>query len=137
MAHTSPLETVESPRPRAKLIHQLVALAPEELGPLYRTHLEDNFGELLPHLMMADITRWLASLVGRTEDDEHPAPADLELLHTVVAFLEEQFASGDEATRELIAVSFLENLWQTGDQYAAINNLLGPSLRSSLDQMDT
>jgi hypothetical protein len=93
---------------------------------VYRTDIEDNFGELLPHLMMADITRWMGALVGRTEDDEHASPADRELLQTVVAFLE-----------ELIAVSFLENLGQTGEQCAVVKNLLGPSLRSSLDQMDS
>lgn len=122
--------------PEARLIHQLVALAPE-LGPVYRTHMEDNFGELLPHLMMADITRWLGGVLERTQAGGLSAPADLEQLHTVVAFLEEQFATGDKATQELIAVSFLENLWQTREQYAGLKNLFGPSLRSSLERMDS
>jgi hypothetical protein len=121
-------------RPEAKLIHQLVALAPE-LGPVYRTHLDDNFGELLPHLMMGDITRWMGVLVSRVQAGGPTAPADLELFRTVMAFLEGQFASGDAAVQELIAVSFVENLWQTGEQFTAIKNVLGPSLRGQFDQM--
>ena len=122
-------------RPEAKLIHQLVALAPE-LGPVYATHLEDNFGELLPHLMMADITRWTGALLQRIQSGGPTAPTDLEQLQPVLALLEDRFASGDEPTRDLIAASFLENLWQTDEQYAAIKNLLGPSLRASLDRME-
>lgn len=51
-----------------------------------------------------------------------------------MAFLEEQFAS-DGALQELIAVSFVENLWQTGEQFTAIKNALGPSLRGQFGQM--
>jgi hypothetical protein len=34
-----------------------------QLTPLLDEHLEDNDGVLLPHLVMADIVRWLAERV--------------------------------------------------------------------------
>lgn len=41
-------------------IKQLVATYPA-LAPILAEHLDDNFGEMLPHLVMADVVRWLAA----------------------------------------------------------------------------
>ncbi len=36
---------------------ELVAQIPE-LEPLYSEHMQDNFGEMLPHVLMGDVTRF-------------------------------------------------------------------------------
>jgi len=38
-----------------------------ELDSMYRAHLDDNLGGMLPHLMMADIIRWMGVLVSQAE----------------------------------------------------------------------
>jgi hypothetical protein len=122
-------------RPGAALIHQLVSLA-SELGPVYSSHLQDNYGELLPHLMMADTTRWLIMLFRRAKEGGSNSGADMAQLQTVLAFIEDQLTTGDDPARDLIGASFLENLWQADEDYDAIKELLGPSLHTWLDQMD-
>lgn len=62
-------------------ILQLVAAHPA-LAPVLAEHLEDNFGEMLPHLVMADVVRWLVA--------RHPLePA---LCASVLGWMEARFA---------------------------------------------
>jgi hypothetical protein len=49
--------------------------------------------------------------------------------------LEAEYEDGDAAVRELIAVSFLENLPYPGEKGADIAGHLGPALRAVLDQL--
>ncbi len=45
-------------------IEQLIAAHPV-LAPILVEHREDNFGETLPHLVMADVVRWLVDTAVR------------------------------------------------------------------------
>lgn len=51
------------------------------------------------------------------------------------AFLESEFAQ-DESIRELIAVSFLENLPHASEPEGSLRDLLGPHLREELERLE-
>lgn len=87
------------------------------VGPIVATHLADN-GEVVPHLLMADITRWLVA--------EGPEPA-------ILAALERHYAEGDDDVQNVIALSFLENL--LGED-VAVRWALGPRLADELRRME-
>lgn len=83
-----------------------------ELRPLLQEHLDD-FDGLLPHLLLADVTRWLgARLLEKGSADP--------VLASVFEFLEAHFASGGEHVSELIAVSVLETMPLRGEEGAEI-----------------
>jgi hypothetical protein len=84
---------------------------------LVATHLADH-EHVLPHLLMADITRWLLT--------EGPQPA-------VLAVLERHYADGDDEVQNVIALSFLENL--LGEE-AAVRWALGPRLADELRRLE-
>lgn len=100
-----------------------------ELVPVLQEHLDDNNGELLPHLLMADITRWLVAAV---EDSDKTF-----LIKAILAELERVYAERDEDDKisELIAVSCLENLPRPGENGAAIRCMLGPNLGKQLERI--
>ncbi len=108
------------------LIDRLVARFPG-LKPLLREHLAENFGVVLPHVFMGDLTRHVVSAFTRSRDIEH--------IWALLDELEQSFSRGDEETIELIAVSFLENLPRIGEEGAGVRVLLGPSLRSQLERL--
>jgi hypothetical protein len=89
------------------------------LLPLTQVHLDD-YDELLPHVLLGEITRWA---VQRYEAD----PADGNL-HAALNFMEEAFAADGADEIELIAASFLENLPTIGEDGAEIRALLGPAM---------
>jgi len=88
------------------------------LDAVLREHLADN-GELLSHLCMADITRWLVA--------NGPAAP-------VLAVLEAAFIEGDADVRNVILASFIENIEQDDPAYQPLRSALGPSLRMALDE---
>jgi hypothetical protein len=98
------------------LLRDLQAAHPAVAG-VVATHLADH-DEVLPHLLMADITRWLVA--------DGPQPA-------VLTILERHFTEGDEHVQDVIALSFLENL--LGED-AAVRWALGPRLAAALRQME-
>jgi hypothetical protein len=95
-----------------------------ELGALLTEHIAANYGELLPHLYMGEVTEWLVGAVasGRQGD-----------VKDLLAVLEKQFEN-EESVRELITVSFLENLPVPGEPESSIRDLLGPVLRTELQR---
>ena len=100
-----------------ELTRDLVAVAPA-LGPVLAAHRAEFDGELLPHLFMADVTRWLVT----------GGPAA-----SVLAVLERHLAEGDTEVQNVIALSFLENLEATD---TALRAALGPGLRAELQAME-
>lgn len=97
-------------------VYSLVDSVPD-LAPILREHLEDNNGELLPHVFFGDVTRWAV------RQDER----DAESIDALLATLEIDYANGDDAVRELIVVSFLENL----PLDSGIRSRLGSHLRAA------
>ena len=100
-----------------QLVQDLVSAAPA-LDAVLAEHRAEFDGEVLPHLFMADVTRWLVGT----------GPAA-----PVLAVLERHLADGHEEVQNVIALSFLENLEATD---AAIRAALGPGLRAELEAME-
>ena len=102
----------------------------QSLAPLLEEHLADNLGELLPHMFLDDIVRWVVALMttARVEGDLTAQREVLEFL----SLLEDTYASGNEELQELLSVSFLENLPRPDEDGAEIRTQLGPSLTKQL-----
>jgi hypothetical protein len=91
------------------------------LGPDLAEHLEDNFGEILPHLFLADVMRRLVDLCrGDTAACDRARPP--------IDYLEERFRAGDDQIKELISTGFVEALPREGEPGFEIRSLLGPEL---------
>ena len=104
--------------PIADFVDQLTSIS-RELTEVRRQHFADQ-GELLPHVLMGEITRLVIKNVGREQVDWLP-----KLLQQLEVGLE----SGNDDIAELVGVSFVENL--VGEN-AAIQTLLpgmGDALR--------
>jgi hypothetical protein len=72
-----------------------------EFGAVIDEHLRDNEGEFLAHLVLGDLTRFV--LAALTEGDR-------DVVERALTWAETALAEGDDLTRELIAVSFVENV---------------------------
>jgi hypothetical protein len=111
----------------------LVAQVPA-LEPLFREHVSDNFGEVLPHVFFGDVSRYAVSEFLRSEATGAGVRRVPRELESLLAALEDGLAAGGDVT-ELIRVSFLENLPRLGEPGYGVRDLLGPKLRSELDAM--
>jgi hypothetical protein len=97
-----------------------LAYAHRELIPVLAEHLKDNDGELLPHLVMADVVRWL---VEHRDDCADVARA-------LFQWLETAYEGGDDEVRNVIAVSGIEMLPDPGTPGAELRKMLGSHLSS-------
>jgi hypothetical protein len=88
-------------------------------------HVKDNHGQVLPHVVLGEITRQI--LKGGLSDRE---------LHDVLRFLDEQYAGGNAQVQELIAASFLENLPRSGHAATTVRRMMGLNLRSKWKAME-
>ena len=101
-------------------ITALVVAVPE-LRPMLNERLDDNHGELLPHLFYADVTSW-------AEDQaDHPTASSHTRLKRLLDRLDADYRDGDDDLRGLIQVSFL---WYLS---GAVRALLGPTLRAVVE----
>lgn len=105
------------------LAHRFPAL----LG-VFEEHLEEQRGEVLPHVFMADVTRWLVGRFIKAGDSDA-------LLGDILGFMENAFGSDEEQVQELLAVSFLENLPRFGESGFEIRSILGPALKEELRRL--
>lgn len=95
---------------------------------LYDEHMEDNDGELLAHLLMADICRWV---IAQREADPIRV---LQLLLWLEAHLETLMQSQDPVDN-VICASFIEHLplsWEPGSE---VLGLLGPKMKAVYNQI--
>ena len=90
-----------------------------ELIPVLEEHLEDNDGEVLPHLIMADIVRWL---VDHRENESV-------VCQSILEWLEREFTRGPEEVRGLITASGVEMIPDPGQAGSELRDLLGPELK--------
>lgn len=100
------------------------------LAPVLEEHLTDNFGELLPHIFLGDVVRWVLTLMA-TARAEGSLTAQREL-REFLSHLEDVYVGGNEELQELLSVSFLENLPRPEEDGAEIRTQLGPTLQKQL-----
>ena len=98
------------------------------LVELLQEHLDNQDGEVLPHLFIADLERWMEAEIVR--NDAEPA----ELMTQILEFLEAAVRRDDEVA-EVIHASFLEHLPRPGEPGAEIRALLGSALSKRLHQI--
>ena len=92
-------------------------------------HLLDNYGELLPHLLLGDVARHAISLYESASDSTK------EELGKLCGFMEDEYMSGTNSVQDLIALGFLENLAGPPEPYWRIRTALGPELRKIIEEM--
>lgn len=87
---------------------------------VYDEHIVDH-DEVLPHILLADLVRFLSS-----EVELHGAKS--KALRQAMPLLERGMNSRDPRVQELVAVSFLENLDPGDPHFPTIRSLFGPKL---------
>ena len=93
-------------------------------------HIQDNFGEVLPHVFFGDLTRYVVSLfLGVVQSGDGGTQQDL---RGILDFLEEAYEGGDPEVQELISVSFLEHIPMADEAGWELRKMLGPSLYEQL-----
>jgi hypothetical protein len=101
-----------------------------ELEDTYRHHVL-AYDEVLPHVLMGDVTRFALKLAELSAS----SVADAAKLERLLAVLEHHMALGASDVRELIAVSFLENLEDTEPGYSCLASRLGTALSSEMTRL--
>jgi hypothetical protein len=80
---------------------------------------------------MGDLTRFVVDLHAESLQKTAEASSS-QILRTILRALESGMESGDESVKELIGVSFLENLDPDSLNYAQLKLLLGEELLKQL-----
>jgi hypothetical protein len=109
--------------PNEAWIAKLVTQVPS-LRRLHDEHVADN-DELLPHVFMGDVTRFVESAVAA-------GPHRIQMVREILAVLEQAAASAEPSVLELVSVSFLENLDRSAEGYEQLRSMMGPALREEL-----
>lgn len=91
-----------------------------ELLPILQEQLTDDDGQVLPHLVMADVVRWLVA-----HRSSRP-----EGVRSVLNWLEDAYERGDDDVRDVIAISGVEMIPDPGTDGAELRRMLGPHLSS-------
>lgn len=108
-----------------ELVDEFPALRPE-----LDEHVEDNCGEVLGHLFLADCLR----LVLATLDDGPRRVSGLDVPR-LLGYLELRFAQGEEHLKELISAGFLESLPRADEPGHCLRAMLGPMLRAEAERV--
>ena len=106
---------------------RLLLEAVPELRTVYAEHIDDNDG-LLEHVLMGDVTRFAEYLYFEDSNSE--------CLVRLVEFLDKAYASNDEKLKELISVSFLENLSRDKESFKGVRAMLSTRLNGELSKYD-
>lgn len=105
----------------------------ESLAPLLKEHIADNMGQILPHVFFGDLTRYILALVAAVSSGAGLEPRCE--LRDILDFLEKSYAIGDLEIKELVCVSFLENLPRSGEAGSEVRSMLGAALSAELRRM--
>jgi len=115
---------------QTELISRLTAGSPETRA-LMAEHI-DTFGEVIPHVFLGEVSRFLEELDDQTRAGNREAES---LLMSVLSILETGFRDGNEDVQNMIGVSFLENVMERAIASPAFRLRLGPLLRKDLQVM--
>lgn len=108
-------------------IHELTTAVPR-LKDLLARHVADC-GELLPHVYMGDVSRFA---IRQHREGVGGASGPRAVLDVLFTILERAATEGSEDVKELITVSFLENVAEEMAASTDLRSLLGPTLRREL-----
>lgn len=111
-----------------ELLSALLMIAPD-LQSDYEEHVAEN-GEVLPHVFMGDVSRFVIQLYRRSES--HPGGDEDVLLKQVLDLFENAMHSGSREIREVISASFLENIALDASASPSLRLRLGSSLELEL-----
>ncbi|TDP42816.1 DUF7674 family protein [Nocardia ignorata] len=100
---------------QARFISELARFHPD-IQQLVVQHYAD-FDELLPTLLMGDVSRWITEAVASNR-------LTPEQLNAFFAYLESEWGDGQNPVSDLLAVSFVENIYDE----PAVVAFLGPRL---------
>ena len=114
------------PMSNRELAERLCASSPH-LRECWRVHLE-RYGNLVPHFFMADVLARVGRCRAAFTD---PHAAEHAELVSILAALEHGLATGDQETRNVIALSFVDDAEQEVF-FPALRPLLGPRLRAQV-----
>lgn len=98
--------------------------------PTVKVLIDENreyYEEDLPHLFLDEVA---SHAIAMYEAD----PEDAEL-HRLLDYLERQFIQGPESVQDLIHVGFLEGLGGPPERGWEVRRLLGPRLRTAIEQI--
>lgn len=115
----------------AEFVRTLAQGVPE-LQPLLREH-EADYKELLPHVFMGDVTRFVFDLHSRAQRGSRETEG---VLTEILVGVEKALASRDLSLRDLIVASFLENLDRSDPLFGTLRDRFGKTLLAALDFQD-
>lgn len=104
-----------------------------EIGVLLDSHKTEYSGEILTHVVFGDISR----LVVRLQKRSRTSPTDLKasgLLDNILKLLEDSFRTETPEIRNLISVSFLENVAGPTEAEIEIREKLGTCLSEEMQK---
>jgi hypothetical protein len=91
-----------------------------EFDPSIEEHISDNFGEVLPHPLFGDLTRFI---------EEAWSEGNTEVVSRCLSWLEHALTTGDARVKNLVAVSFVENVGPWDPEKARFIKKWPPALR--------
>lgn len=99
----------------------------QDFPQLESSHAEhvEFYEEFLSHVFLADVVRWAVSLFSEAGHGS----AEEAIVLRLINFMEGAYVHGDFAVRELIGVSFVENLPYSGQEGFRIHEHLTGNLR--------
>ena len=113
---------------------RLLADVPD-VAAVYDEHVDD-YGEVIPHVLMADVARLFNDrLVASTGTGPEAGDATA-FVTAVLASLEASLGADNASAEEVVSASFLENLEQEDEAYDKARGLMGPRLLGMLDRIE-
>lgn len=117
----------------AELFQHVFQVAPG-FEAVHAEHLQCNSGDLLSHLLMADLLSYVALALGAPDSlGGLAAPPSAQEVSHILAVLDRGLAEGNAATGNAIAVSFVEYLW-CEPFWPQLEPLLGPALHAEVQR---
>ena len=113
------------------IVDVLIEKVPE-LRLVLEEHLHDQGGELLRHVFFGDLTRFVMRQVRSRVTGIDSSSSNT--LARILDVLEQASISPDDNLRDLVGVSFLENLDPSDDGYEELKAVLGPNLKQEIKQ---
>ncbi len=115
-------------------VDKLLARVPE-FRDVYEEQVEDNFGEVLSHLLVRDLLRFTGRMYDKSLQFGAP-PLARDIVMRVLSFVEDAALSDDEQVGELVEQSFLGGWWELSEPSRRIRTLLGPRTYALLQVLD-